>query len=115
MLQISDIQQAVQRVAMRHGLEKVTLFGSYARGEADESSDVDLVVETSSPLGFERGAICNELEQELRCPVDVIFGESNLYPFVREAYRREGMVLHGIEGADTEVRAKQIGCTAPKI
>ena len=94
MLQISAIRDAASRAAQKHGLTKVTLFGSYARGDADDASDVDLVVETSTPLGFARGAIYNELERELGCPVDPIFGAANLYPFVREAYEREGVTLY---------------------
>lgn len=94
MLQISAIREAASHAAQKHGLTKVTLFGSYARGDADDTSDVDLVIETSTPLGFARGAIYNELEQELGCSVDLIFGASNLYPFVREAYDREGVTLY---------------------
>lgn len=94
MLQISTIRDAASRAAQKHGLAKVTLFGSYARGDADDTSDVDLVIETSAPLGFARGAIYNELEQELGCPIDLVFGASCLYPFVREAYDREGVALY---------------------
>ena len=85
MLTIADIQDAARRTAQEYGLTRVVLFGSFARGEADDSSDIDLVVETSRPLGFARGSIYNELEQELGRPVDIVFGASNLYPFVREA------------------------------
>lgn len=94
MLKLDDIRDAVTSTATRHGLSKVTLFGSFARGEAKEDSDVDLIVESPGPLGFARGAIYRELEQALGCPVDVIFGEKNLYPFVRKAARSEGVVLY---------------------
>ena len=94
MLQIADIQDAVRRTAQEYGLTRVTLFGSFARGEADDSSDINLVVETSRPLGFAREAIFRELEQELGRPVDIVFGASNLYSFVREAYKREGITLY---------------------
>ena len=94
MLEISTIRRAVQRVAQAYGLTRVTLFGSFARGEADDTSDVDLVVETSRPLGFARGAIYNELEEELGRPVDIVFGATNLYPFVREAFERDGVTLY---------------------
>ncbi|MDM8299903.1 nucleotidyltransferase family protein [Collinsella tanakaei] len=94
MLEISTIRHAVQRVAQAYGLTRATPFGSFARGRADDSSDVDLVVETSRPLGFARGAISNELEEELGRPVDIVFGAANLYPFVREAFEREGVTLY---------------------
>lgn len=94
MVRLDDIRAAALKTARAHGLDKVTLFGSYARGEAGEDSDVDLVVEASRPLGFARGAICLELEQALGCSVDVIYGEKNLYPFVRDAVSSEGVVLY---------------------
>lgn len=87
-------QSAVRRTAQEYGLTRVVLFDSFARGEADDSSDIDLVIKTSRPLGFARGAIYNELERELGRPVDIVFGASNLYPFVREAYEREGITLY---------------------
>ena len=74
MVTIADIQDAVRRTAQEYGLTRVVLFGSFARGEADDSSDIDLVVETSRPLGFARGSIYNELEQKLGRPVDIVFG-----------------------------------------
>ena len=94
MLEISTIRRAVQRVAQAYGLTRVTLFGSFARGEANDASDVDLVVETSRPLGFARGAIYSELEEELGRPVDIVFGAANLYPFAREAFERDGVTLY---------------------
>jgi predicted nucleotidyltransferase len=45
MLDIKIIQEAVERaVAAAHAPSRVILFGSYARGDADEGSDVDLMI-----------------------------------------------------------------------
>ena len=43
MLTIAQIKKAVTPICERYGVKKMWLFGSYARGEADEKSDVDLV------------------------------------------------------------------------
>lgn len=94
MLEIRDIQQAVRATAEKYGLTKVTLFGGFARGNARDYSDVDLLVEAPVPLGFTRGAIYNELEMSLNRPVDIIFGAQNLYLFVRDAVDSEGIVLY---------------------
>ena len=42
---INEIKGIVAPIAKKHGVNKVYLFGSYARGEATPSSDVDLCVE----------------------------------------------------------------------
>lgn len=46
---LEEIKEKVYPIAEKYALKSVYLFGSYARGEADEASDVDLVVEFLSP------------------------------------------------------------------
>ena len=45
---IGEIRSIVAPIAQRHGVQKVYLFGSYARGEATPYSDVDLCVDAPS-------------------------------------------------------------------
>lgn len=42
---INQICELIEPLVKQHGINKVYLFGSYARGEADEESDVDLAIE----------------------------------------------------------------------
>ncbi|MCM1187555.1 MAG: nucleotidyltransferase domain-containing protein [Lachnoclostridium sp.] len=41
---IKDIENLVQPIAEKYKVEAIYLFGSYARGEADEHSDLDFLV-----------------------------------------------------------------------
>lgn len=41
---IEQIQEKINPLAEKYNLSAVYLFGSYARGEADENSDIDLVI-----------------------------------------------------------------------
>lgn len=41
---IKDIENLVQPIAEKYKVQAIYLFGSYARGEADESSDLDFLV-----------------------------------------------------------------------
>ena len=50
MLQISQIQEMSLRIAKAMNPERIVLFGSYARQEADEGSDVDLLVVARTSL-----------------------------------------------------------------
>ena len=54
MLTIEQIKSAVEKVGKKYGIKSAYLFGSYARNEATESSDVDILIE--------RGKIDNLLD-----------------------------------------------------
>lgn len=75
-MQIKELKQAKQRlyeIAARHGITKVFVFGSVARGEDTKVSDVDFLVEMDddvSALGV--GAFQYEVEQLLGIQIDVI-------------------------------------------
>jgi hypothetical protein len=56
----------------RFGVKSLALFGSSARGEAGERSDVDLLVEFAEPVGLFKFLDLKEyLENLLRCEVDL--------------------------------------------
>ena len=57
MLTIEKIKAAIIPICERYGVDKVCLFGSYARDEADEQSDVDLFVDGGKLVGFEWGGL----------------------------------------------------------
>ena len=42
---VGDLRAIIAPIAARHGVERIYLFGSYARGEATKNSDVDLRVD----------------------------------------------------------------------
>lgn len=94
MLTRRDIENAVSEVAPKYGVVKVSLFGSHARGDADESSDVDLVVDFDRPIGFALGGMFLELEERLGCDVDIVCGVDQLYPFVRKAFEQEAVAIY---------------------
>lgn len=56
----------------KYHVSKIGLFGSYARGDYNQKSDVDLLVEFSKPLGFEYFDLKNHVEQKLKKNVDLV-------------------------------------------
>jgi predicted nucleotidyltransferase len=65
-------RETILNVAARHGAYDVRVFGSVARGEADEASDVDFSVnlEVGRSL-FDLGALLMDLQDLLECDVDI--------------------------------------------
>ena len=55
-----------------YGVSRIGLFGSVARGEADESSDVDIIVESERPVGLQFVELADYLEDLLGRDVDLL-------------------------------------------
>jgi predicted nucleotidyltransferase len=64
----------VQRsyLAAEYGVSKIGIFGSYAKGYAAANSDVDLVVEFETPIGFRFIELAEYLERLLGLGVDLL-------------------------------------------
>ena len=76
MLTIEDIKKVVAEIAPKYKITKATLFGSRARGDNREDSDIDLIVEFSTEAVslFTLAGIMNDLEEMFGLKVDVIHG-----------------------------------------
>jgi len=70
---ITELKDIVSPIAMRYGVERVFLFGSYARGEVDSDSDIDLRIDSGAIRDyFELSGFHQELETNLTGKVDVL-------------------------------------------
>ena len=70
---INEIKNKTVPIAKAYGIEKMSLFGSYARGEAKNDSDVDLYIERGRLKSLlQYYAFIDELENVLDCHVDVV-------------------------------------------
>ena len=76
---LDEIARRIRPVAEKYRLKAVYVFGSYARGEAREDSDIDLLVDlTGADLSgfFAIGGLYNDLEAALEKEVDFVTTES---------------------------------------
>jgi len=90
---LTDKREEILRIAARHGARNVRVFGSVARGLADQDSDVDLLVEIEEGRSLlDRIALMQELEDLLARKVDVVT-ESSLYWLLRRRILREAKPL----------------------
>lgn len=69
MKQISEIRETVSKRAAEYGAERVYLFGSYARGEANENSDID---KGKIRGGIALAGLLLDLESDLETNVDLV-------------------------------------------
>ena len=77
--------------AIRYGISRIGIFGSVARGEQQEGSDVDVYVELSSPDLFSLVHIKDELQQLFGCPVDVVRLRDNMNELLKRSIIEEGI------------------------
>ena len=83
----------ILRIAEKHGAHNVRIFGSVAKGEADELSDVDFLVEMEQGRSLlDLIGLGDELEDILRCGVDVIT-DRGVSPYLREQIYAESIKL----------------------
>ena len=73
MKQISEIKESVARRGKEYGADRIYLFGSYARGDANENSDVDLRIDRGQIKGgFALAGLLLALESDLGMHVDLV-------------------------------------------
>ena len=89
----ADKRAAILAIAARHGVTSVRVFGSFARGEVREDSDLDLLIEAGplTPPWFPGGLLV-DLEDVLGRRVDVA-EERTLHPLIRERVLQEAIPL----------------------
>lgn len=86
-------KEEVQRIARQHGATNLRVFGSVARGEAKEGSDLDLLVEMEPGRSLlDLVAIKQDLEDLLGCKVDVVT-EAAVSPYLRARVVNEAVLL----------------------
>ena len=68
-----QIREITAPIAATHGVKSMSLFGSYARGEATENSDVDLLIERGAVrTAFQMGGLYADLSESLGKELDLI-------------------------------------------
>ncbi len=68
----AELKAAVSRLARQYGAERVYLFGSFARGDATEASDIDLRIDKGSIRGLQFARLLGDLEDALGRRIDLI-------------------------------------------
>ena len=86
---LSLLKQFKDSKAKSYGITKIGLFGSVARGEQQEGSDVDVCFEGTPKGLFAVGGIKIELEELFGCSVDVVRIREKMDSFFKEHVMKE--------------------------
>jgi predicted nucleotidyltransferase len=90
---LKDKREEILNLAAKHGAYNVRVFGSAARGEAGEDSDIDLLVEFEPDRSLlDHAALVLDLEEILGRKVDVVT-EKGLYWLLRRRILKEARPL----------------------
>lgn len=90
---IESHRSEIRALPERHGFRDVRVFGSMARGDVDERSDVDLLVTLPvGKTGLALGALLMDVQNLLGQRVDVVT-ENSLHPAFRDHVPREAQIF----------------------
>ena len=69
---VEEIKQNLKKILKGSEVNKVTLFGSYAKNTADKNSDIDLIIDSKGKLmGFKLFSLITKIEDYFKKDVDV--------------------------------------------
>ena len=90
---LREKRERILQIAAKHGAQNVRLFGSAARGEADERSDIDLLVDFEPGRSLlDHVGLVLDLQEFLGRKVDVVT-ERGLYWLLRRRILKEARAL----------------------
>ena len=82
-----------QNFAEKYGILEIGVFGSIARDEAREDSDIDICIRTKTPDPFMLVHIKEEIESRVRKHVDIVRMREKMNPFLKERIEKEGVYV----------------------
>lgn len=90
---ISILKDYMTKNAAKYGIVRMGIFGSVARGEQKEDSDVDICLETSKPNMFALVHIKEDLQTLFGCNVDIVRLREHMDALLRSRIEKEGIYV----------------------
>lgn len=88
---IGILRQYKQELADKYGVTRIGIFGSVARDEASEKSDVDVVLEMTKPDLFFMVHVKNLLEAMMHCHVDIVRYRHSMNAYLKRRIDEEAI------------------------
>ncbi|MBI3773836.1 MAG: nucleotidyltransferase domain-containing protein [Gammaproteobacteria bacterium] len=77
----------------KYGILEIGIFGSVARDEAGEKSDVDVCVKTKTPDPFVLVHVKEDIEARVHAHVDIVRVREKMNPFLKARIEKEGIYV----------------------
>ena len=90
---VYEIKLKLAPIAEKYEVNSILLIGSYARGDANSESDIDLVIEKGKPMGFLFASMSLELEEIFGKKVDLLDIETVKDSLIRNA-TKNGVIVY---------------------
>lgn len=92
MLTVGQIKNAFSKIGKKYGIKNAYLFGSYAKGTANESSDIDIIIDRGEiKTLMQLSGLRLDLIDELGKDVDIVTNDSVMPNFLNSI--KNDMVL----------------------
>jgi len=90
---ISTLKSMKPELSKKYHIDSIALFGSVARGEAKEDSDVDIAVETSTSDYFVLYDLKENLEEALGAKVDLVRLRADMNPRLKNRISKDAVYV----------------------
>lgn len=90
---IDRLREYKEQFAEKYGIEQLGLFGSVARGEQDDKSDIDVFIKLKRPSFFTCFGIQEELKKLFHRKIDLITLHENLFRSFRQNLERDAIYV----------------------
>ena len=90
-----EIREKIIAILTGYGAVKISIFGSFARGEERPDSDIDIIVRFKQPKSLIQ---LIGIEEEVKMAIDRnidLLTENSISPYLVEAIRRDEVVIFG--------------------
>ena len=81
--QLQKLKPIIVKILKKKGIRKAGIFGSFARGEQNKKSDIDILIDPPKGMGLEYVSLGLELKEKLGRRVDLLTYNS-IHPYLKE-------------------------------
>lgn len=95
---LDEIRSIVTPIASKYDVARVFLFGSYARGEANSTSDIDIVIDKGRLRGLQLAGMLGDLQERFDKGVDLLtitgIKDEEGYPSFKQRIEKDMVVIY---------------------